>query len=878
MKTKHFLKLLAPTALALGGITLGSVSPASAAAQLTITPISWNIIGLDSNNVNVGPNTFLVGARVCNVGTTAASNVTANLIWDSTNPYINLSGPSTLSIPSLPAGSQPLSSSTINYTPTNCFDFYFNGVITRTNLAYNATRRYRITVTDGTTTVSTPTPSELYVEKLISQNRNAVNSFSVVGNPPAIIVGRTYEFTFSGKTATGGYEQLEHFPNFPNTQFQLLSVATTYAEPTGAINSTIYADACGWTNDPTSSYYHNNLECSDPTIQDAYSGGKAGGSSITTTYKVKILSQGSATINNLIYDYSGSSYHYNSDYDSKGTFITTRNPVPRIGVAKAAGTVVNNNNGTYTVPFTVTVQNYGEEALKNVQVTEDLLTSFTGATNISVSTPAVTVTAPGIDTPVTNLASAGTAFTGQGGTANTGGVNNLLTGGANSILAVDAKATITFNVTFKPGISNSTFNNTVIATGTGNVTNTNVADNSTDGTAPDNTVSGTSTNNGDNDPTNNTSPTPINFPRLGVAKTITNSVKQANGSYNITYSVKLKNYGSESLTGVQVTDALLSTFNPITATNITIVTAPSVTVVNAGTPTPSATTLTANTSFTGKGGATDTNGVNNLLSGTSNVLAKGAEANITFTINVQPGTVTGTFNNTANGTGTGAVTTAATNDASQDGTDPDNTSGGLAANNGDGYPGNNSDPTVFIVAGSPNLVLVKRITAVDSTTYTTFKDDPSDQNDNNGNWPSGTIVGEYIAPDKAKPGSTVEYTIYFLSTGGSNAQNASICDLIPANTTFALDAFATGKGIRQALGATITDLTNTADTDSGQFYSATATPPASCRIGQTLTNGNGTFTPTNVGGAVVVNLGTVSTKASDANKYYGYVKFRAKVN
>ncbi|MDQ2690491.1 MAG: hypothetical protein M3Y68_00495, partial [Chloroflexota bacterium] len=62
----------------------------SAAPILTITPITWNIIGLDSNNVNVGPNTFPVGARVCNVGDTVATNVTSNFVWDSANPYINL--------------------------------------------------------------------------------------------------------------------------------------------------------------------------------------------------------------------------------------------------------------------------------------------------------------------------------------------------------------------------------------------------------------------------------------------------------------------------------------------------------------------------------------------------------------------------------------------------------------------------------------------------------------------------------------------------------------------------------------------------------------------------------------------------------------------
>src|SRR5689334_18691046 len=43
-------------------------APVFAAASLSITPITWNIIGLDSNNVNVGPNHFPVGARVCNTG------------------------------------------------------------------------------------------------------------------------------------------------------------------------------------------------------------------------------------------------------------------------------------------------------------------------------------------------------------------------------------------------------------------------------------------------------------------------------------------------------------------------------------------------------------------------------------------------------------------------------------------------------------------------------------------------------------------------------------------------------------------------------------------------------------------------------------------
>src|SRR5258705_1157225 len=81
-------------------------STVSAAAALTISPITWNVIGLDSNNVSVGPNNFPVGVRVCNTGDVTATNVTATFVWDSADAFINLrSGSlSTLSVTTLAAG------------------------------------------------------------------------------------------------------------------------------------------------------------------------------------------------------------------------------------------------------------------------------------------------------------------------------------------------------------------------------------------------------------------------------------------------------------------------------------------------------------------------------------------------------------------------------------------------------------------------------------------------------------------------------------------------------------------------------------------------------------------------------------------------------
>ena len=88
--------------------------------------------------------------------------------------------------------------------------------------------------------ITTPTPRELYVEHLISQNRNTVSDIrygtsipsltSVTsGGTMSLMVGQTYYIQLVGATATQGYEQIELFITIPNTIFQILSVDTTYS-------------------------------------------------------------------------------------------------------------------------------------------------------------------------------------------------------------------------------------------------------------------------------------------------------------------------------------------------------------------------------------------------------------------------------------------------------------------------------------------------------------------------------------------------------------------------------------------------------------------------------------------------------------------------
>ena len=343
--SSHFVRRLIFCAAAL-------LLPVTASATLTVSPITWNTLGLDSNSPASGPHNFPVGARVCS--DVATTNVAVNFVFDSANPNINLRAGSlsTINFASIGAG--------------NCADAYFEVDVTQTAAAYNTARRYHITATDFSGTSSTPVPRELFVEHLISQSRNSITDVKFgpnlgsltsvpAGGSMNLIVGNTYVIQLLGGTATQGYEQFEAFINFPNTVFQILSVNTSYSADNSPYvpnpNDKLYADACLWQNDPNSPIYR------------ACGGGdfKAGGSNVVTTYTIKIISGGGTAqaLNTLLYDFSGSSFHYNADYstgarianiiDPSSATISkkfTPNPTSLNGVSALTITLTNPNGGT----------------------------------------------------------------------------------------------------------------------------------------------------------------------------------------------------------------------------------------------------------------------------------------------------------------------------------------------------------------------------------------------------------------------------------------------------------------------------------------------------------------------------------------------------
>ncbi len=357
--------------IACSAVGLSFLFSGHASAALTVTPLTWNVIGLDSNNPTSGPKYFPVGARVCS--SVSTTTVSVNFVWDTANANINLrSGTlNTLSIPSLTAG--------------GCSEAYFEAEVTQVAGAYDTARRFHITATDSSGTASTPTPRELYVEHLISQNRNSITGFKLdgtsipVGGSMNMMVGNTYTIELDGGTATQGYEQFEAFINFPNTIFQILSVSTTYSADSNTTNvpnpnSKLYADACIWENDPTSPNYRACLGATD----------KAGGN-VVTTYTIKILGGStSQALNTLLYDFSGSSFHYNSDFSTGARVANIVDPATALNLNKAFSPSTTVAGGTSTLTFTIA--NTASSAVSGASFTDPLPSPLVVASPASYST------------------------------------------------------------------------------------------------------------------------------------------------------------------------------------------------------------------------------------------------------------------------------------------------------------------------------------------------------------------------------------------------------------------------------------------------------------------------------------------------------------
>jgi uncharacterized repeat protein (TIGR01451 family) len=175
------------------------------------------------------------------------------------------------------------------------------------------------------------------------------------------------------------------------------------------------------------------------------------------------------------------------------------------------------------------------------------------------------------------------------------------------------------------------------------------------------------------------------------------------------------------------------------------------------------------------------------------------------------------------------------------------------------------------VAKRANVLLVKRITAINTTKFTNVIVTDSTNNDANRYWPANYIQGGGVATqndpvqhNKVKPGDELEYTVYFLNAGNGGAKKVRVCDLLTAHQTYVPGVSLTiGSGTNKMIGSS----------SQIQYIPAGGAIPSGCGI----QNGN------NINGLVVIDVNcdkfpTLPGAAVQPELAYGAISFRTIIN
>jgi hypothetical protein len=166
--------------------------------------------------------------------------------------------------------------------------------------------------------------------------------------------------------------------------------------------------------------------------------------------------------------------------DSQATVVTfTESPL--IGAAKSSVETVANGDGTYTLRYRIVVENMGDALLNDLQVVDDLASTFAAAQNIVID----------------ELSSSDFSINASYDVATD---TDLLLG--SDALVSGARGEIDLTLTITPGTSLGPYDNSVLATAT-SAGGSSVSDVSTPGSEPD--------ANGNGDPTDDNEPTRVTF-------------------------------------------------------------------------------------------------------------------------------------------------------------------------------------------------------------------------------------------------------------------------------------------------------------------------------------------------------------------------------
>ncbi|BDZ72197.1 DUF11 domain-containing protein [Methanobacterium petrolearium] len=313
--------------------TLCSAVSAAEDPTLNTTIGSWETSGLDSNNVNVGPNQTLVQVRVENNDTTDAHDVNVTFTWDNTpSPnYINLAqGESTVKNLGI-------------ITPGEVKYAFFLMEITRADGIYPAGAYYQnrtfTTTTAGSNTPTYTNPSYIFGERLISQNRN--NILSVTTSNPNPSPGELFTVTVTGKTASANYQTV-NMPliNYDPASIQPVNVTTTYG---ANVTDLLKIDTPNTTN-------------------------------FVSVWTFIALAEGTQTLYSYIHDHSGNSDHYNSDYGDEVVVVNVTNRADLV-ILKTVGD--SSTNVGQIIHYYLSVTNNGPNNATGVVVLDTLPSQVT---------------------------------------------------------------------------------------------------------------------------------------------------------------------------------------------------------------------------------------------------------------------------------------------------------------------------------------------------------------------------------------------------------------------------------------------------------------------------------------------------------------------
>jgi hypothetical protein len=225
------------------------------------------------------------------------------------------------------------------------------------------------------------------------------------------------------------------------------------------------------------------------------------------------------------------------------TPVTFNNPL--LGIAKDLLSVTANGSGAFIVTIRLTLENFGNVILNNIEIFDDIITQFAGlnpTSFIAISNGALTTNPNWNGTATSNILQ---------------GSQSLAAGGNDSV-------NISFQVT--PGTTTSRVDNLVTARGTP-PSGLPVTDISTDGLDPD--------------PNNNripdeqrptpiiVPPDPTENPVIGMAKSVNSLVDNGIGTFNVQFTLTLENLGDVPLNNLVVVDDIVGQFTGLNPINFT---------------------------------------------------------------------------------------------------------------------------------------------------------------------------------------------------------------------------------------------------------------------------------------------------------------------